>query len=296
MIDFQNVVVAGTKLVRDAIQSPNYVTGVSGWTVNQDGSVEFNDGVFRGSLIAGGGNVLISSSGIRVVDTGGTVEYLMNRTGGFVARNVPDNGAISQLVSAQLTFVPNSGNPTPNGHTLNTRARASSTYLIAGVQDIITLDLVSGAFVGQDDSNIQLRSASSDGGVLPYVQIDTSGVGTIENNALYTTIAHRLYSTNTGMDYPAAQIFQTTLNILAADTTRGSGLVNWPVAFPAGATVYALANYRVVSGGLGALPFWSCRMKQATASQYEVYAYSNGPAAGANQTMTIDIVAFVVPT
>jgi hypothetical protein len=35
-------------------RSPNYVAGVSGWTINQDGSVEFNNGVFRGSLTDSG--------------------------------------------------------------------------------------------------------------------------------------------------------------------------------------------------------------------------------------------------
>ena len=37
-----NPVVGGTVLERAAIRSPDFVTGVSGWTINQDGSVEFN--------------------------------------------------------------------------------------------------------------------------------------------------------------------------------------------------------------------------------------------------------------
>lgn len=49
----ENPVVGGTVLRRQAIQSPNYVTGTSGWTINQDGSVEFNNGVFRGTISGG---------------------------------------------------------------------------------------------------------------------------------------------------------------------------------------------------------------------------------------------------
>ncbi|MDE2026866.1 MAG: hypothetical protein KGJ07_10370, partial [Patescibacteria group bacterium] len=49
----ENPVVGGTVLRRAAIQSPNYVPGVSGWTIKQDGSVEFNNGIFRGSIIGG---------------------------------------------------------------------------------------------------------------------------------------------------------------------------------------------------------------------------------------------------
>jgi hypothetical protein len=31
-------------------RSPNYIADVSGWTINQDGSAEFNNGVFRGTI------------------------------------------------------------------------------------------------------------------------------------------------------------------------------------------------------------------------------------------------------
>lgn len=47
---FRNSVVGGTTLVRPAIKSPNYVAGVSGWSINADGTAEFNDVVVRGDL------------------------------------------------------------------------------------------------------------------------------------------------------------------------------------------------------------------------------------------------------
>jgi len=43
----------GGTLIREAIHSPNYVPGVSGWSINKDGTAEFNDAVIRGSLEAG---------------------------------------------------------------------------------------------------------------------------------------------------------------------------------------------------------------------------------------------------
>lgn len=51
---FANAVVGGITLVRAAIRSPNYVTGVSGWTINRDGSAEFQDMLIRGVFEAGG--------------------------------------------------------------------------------------------------------------------------------------------------------------------------------------------------------------------------------------------------
>lgn len=49
---FTNPVVGGTTLVRPSIHSPDYVPGVSGWSINITGDVEFNNGTFRGTITA----------------------------------------------------------------------------------------------------------------------------------------------------------------------------------------------------------------------------------------------------
>ncbi len=50
MSGFNNPVVGALALIRKAIRSPNYQAGTEGWTVNQDGSAEFNDVVVRGEV------------------------------------------------------------------------------------------------------------------------------------------------------------------------------------------------------------------------------------------------------
>lgn len=72
-MSFNNPVVGGEngELVRRSIQSPDYVTGVSGWTINRDGSAEFNNVTIRldlatGSIVVGpdtGPQVVIRISG-----------------------------------------------------------------------------------------------------------------------------------------------------------------------------------------------------------------------------------------
>jgi hypothetical protein len=57
----ENPVVGGTALRRQAIQSPDFVTGVSGWIIRQDGSAEFNNLTIRGTFA--GTNFVINSSG-----------------------------------------------------------------------------------------------------------------------------------------------------------------------------------------------------------------------------------------
>lgn len=48
---FNDPIVAGDTLIRNAIQSANYVTGSSGWRIGKDGTAEFNTTTIRGDLI-----------------------------------------------------------------------------------------------------------------------------------------------------------------------------------------------------------------------------------------------------
>lgn len=60
---FENDIVAGTKLVRAAIQSPNYIAGLSGWTINRDGSAEFSNVTTRGPLIVTQNGITVATIG-----------------------------------------------------------------------------------------------------------------------------------------------------------------------------------------------------------------------------------------
>src|SRR6266704_659154 len=57
-------VVGSTVLRRPAIQSPNYAAGAAGWTVNADGSAEFNALTLRS--VFQGGNFVINNLGMFV--------------------------------------------------------------------------------------------------------------------------------------------------------------------------------------------------------------------------------------
>ena len=52
---FSNPITGGQgTLVRPAIKSPDFVTGSTGWSINKDGSAEFNDVVIRGGTVVSG--------------------------------------------------------------------------------------------------------------------------------------------------------------------------------------------------------------------------------------------------
>lgn len=69
---FENPIVGGTVLRIPAIQSPNFVTTVSGWTINIDGSAEFNNLTVRGTFQG--------------------ADFILNNTGLFVYSGTPANG------------------------------------------------------------------------------------------------------------------------------------------------------------------------------------------------------------
>lgn len=49
----EQIILAATVLIREAIESQNYVAGVSGWSIFANGDSEFNNGTFRGVVIVG---------------------------------------------------------------------------------------------------------------------------------------------------------------------------------------------------------------------------------------------------
>lgn len=48
---FTNPVFGGNVLIRPAVRSPNYRAGIQGWSINKDGSAEFNDLTLRGEFL-----------------------------------------------------------------------------------------------------------------------------------------------------------------------------------------------------------------------------------------------------
>lgn len=80
---FKEVIAAGLFLVREALRSPNFKTGVSGWTINRDGSAEFNNVIVRGTItgsIFQSTNFVAGVSGFQLNGTTGTAEFNGNVT------------------------------------------------------------------------------------------------------------------------------------------------------------------------------------------------------------------------
>ena len=61
-MSFRNPIVAGTVLVRAAIESAGYVAGSTGWMIGRDGTAEFNEVTVRGAVEISGSNSLLMYS------------------------------------------------------------------------------------------------------------------------------------------------------------------------------------------------------------------------------------------
>jgi hypothetical protein len=84
---FNNPILGGTALIRPSIHSPDYVAGSTGWTVNQDGTAEFNGVTIRGKVVLGNGttNTIVLDNtldAILVYDSSGHLIASVSPSGG----------------------------------------------------------------------------------------------------------------------------------------------------------------------------------------------------------------------
>lgn len=91
---FRNPIVGGDTLVRNAIQSEGFQTGVQGWRIERGGDAEFNDVDVRGTVEVGpdGGLQVI----IRIEDNRGQIEF-------------PTHAATEDLVAKIYSAIGNAG-------------------------------------------------------------------------------------------------------------------------------------------------------------------------------------------
>jgi hypothetical protein len=106
---FSNSIIGGAAaLIRAAIKSPNFVSGLIGWSVNKDGTAEFQNVVFRGTF--SGTQFIISSSGAffysGVPAADNLIASIAAVAGTDAYGNAYENGVVTYSVkSATLTML-----------------------------------------------------------------------------------------------------------------------------------------------------------------------------------------------
>lgn len=164
MSGFSNAIIGGaSKLLRAAIQSPNFASGSLGWSVNKDGSAEFNNIVIRNGNVVSGtslyyngvpalGNLIFSISA-----TGGTDPLGNNYLGpGFYAYS--GTGSWAVLNSAVMDFFSGDFAQLTNG-------RITSGITGAGGSRQSFTSIKSPSFNAGLDATVFVQSASQDSGL-----------------------------------------------------------------------------------------------------------------------------------
>lgn len=176
---FRNSVVGGTTLVRPAIKSPNYVAGVSGWSINADGTAEFNDVVVRGDLSSD--NYVAGVSGWHL-DEAGSAEFNDVTIRGTSAGDdiiIGPTGLpqvrIGSTASAGYMSLPT------NRSIENTTARILAGFVNGGAaNEFATLNLLGPTVTGATDgTSILLSSQNNDGSSNANIQMN-AGTGDLD--------------------------------------------------------------------------------------------------------------------
>ncbi|MFE0812665.1 hypothetical protein ACFW34_35110 [Streptomyces sp. NPDC058848] len=199
---FRSSILAGTTLVREAVQSQDYTPGSAGWSINADGSAEFNDVVIRGGTVVSGtalyydpspgpGTLIMSiaaeagtdqygnayeggvswyEAGTPVVQLGGDLDDLFGMAG--VTALDADSGRVAALTNGSVAFL-----PTDPAEPYARSAGGGLIYFGEYDPAVMRLQLISGRAVsGQRYALINLDSATT--GVKAEVALAADSVAT----------------------------------------------------------------------------------------------------------------------
>lgn len=178
---FRNSVVGGVTLVRPAIRSPNFVTGVSGWSIDVDGSAEFNDITIRGGSVISGTSLWYSPSPgagnlfLSIAAAAGTDAFGNDYPKGLSVGSDATRQIVLDVVgnTAEILFSANTPNANASGALLESIINAGMA------NEYLTLQAI-GPTVDppdNDDIRLQLNSQNADGSSEANAVISHSAAG-----------------------------------------------------------------------------------------------------------------------
>jgi hypothetical protein len=178
------------------------VPGVSGWSINKDGTVEFNSGTFRGTVTAGqfiGTNFIINQSGIFFYS--GTPAL-----GNLILAIAPANGTDSfgntfqqgitcadpaillfpslQNFEGQTAFIQSSFSPPAVNQFLQLLIQGPGTNVV-GARDSVLIELNSASKDNSSNANGELNYVGSNGVVHEYAFWDATGFNTPSGASIF---------------------------------------------------------------------------------------------------------------
>lgn len=215
---FTNPITGGQgALVRPAIKSPGFVTGVSGWTINRDGSAEFNNLTIRGTFK--GTNFELDTSGM------------------FFYSGTPAHGNLIASI-ANTAGTDAHSNPYPAGFNSQLDGTTGDPFALMRAGQLILGQI--GAAGAQDIANAGAISVNSSGTMIvdsPLTATFTHGLQLLLEPAAAGSKPVALFQGQTNTDNVSVQAIGA---FVGGDPTNG--VATWQVVGVGGAAAYA-ANW-----------------------------------------------------
>lgn len=252
------------KLIREFIQSVNYVAGISGWILNKDGSCEFSDATIRGSIEAGNGTVRLNSGGVKV--TGPTRQFDINIAGGFLARLVPDDGSYVQMIytasGTSMGLFMHPADPSPiNATTYSFGGRMVGSTKTTGTKDQGQLNIFAPIPTGKATCSINLLSQGSDSATDDsVVQLYGSSVTINDADIGAGWVA------GDGLTAPPATVNATETVQLTARTAAGASYT-----YKAGRLYRVVVSAGVLTGAVATQPQFRIRKTNTAGQQLDAF-------------------------
>lgn len=308
MSGFANAVVGGAEfLIRSAIKSANYIATVSGWRIAKDGSAEFSNGTFRGTIIVGGNTITLDSTGIHII--GASHRWDMDANNGFISRRIPDDGTRGQIFDAGFFMRPQT--PEPNtGATINVVGQlfAANNFPFGG-SAAPYVSLVSPTYTGKaGNAGLSLQGQSQASAVdnsiatLIGAEIDLLSANLVKLNANeIDLLAGALIKLNAVQVIPGTDdSLQDTRHhyylrgenqLFSITVPNGSASVVVPVTFTHSFSRAPMVVCNINDPG-GQTAKWICRAIQITATGFNYWVQSpTGTATGAASNIDCTWVA-----
>lgn len=233
-----NPILGGDTLIRDSIQSADYVPNTTGWAIFRDGSIDMNNGAFRGQIVvnsADGSAVIIAPNaggkvefepldvtGVTKLANGEIFSSVASFAGGhyaFMTLNTPRimdaSGTVGQ-VSIEILTRPTNGGVFPGFTVSNNLFEVGADIQCHGV------------FLGNSDMHIQGNGAIDGHLTLGPDQTDSGyGVQTaassVANSASNSTVTPAAVLTIAGYVFRTGRAYSIRMGGGASSNVSGTG-------------------------------------------------------------------------
>jgi hypothetical protein len=248
-------------LIRDNMRSENFVAGVSGWQLTQDGDLEANAATLRGVVDVENP----SGSRVRIDTSGGETEIRLR----------PQNSINPGVVYADASILADVFDPASDWAQL----ALSSPFVSPAVTDSALLALLSSSTLG-DPSEVKATAG----------KISLTATGDIVLNAAgVLRLLATVIKDASGFDIPRIQAGQVSFAVGAAAVNVNQAVL-FGTAFPVGSTPYVFTN---LSSGAGASVGWKSRALSEANTGFTANVSGAAPG-GSGFTATVRYFAFAL--